>query len=137
MAWLKQVVQEKRDSVEGKMMVKAVAHPTTWHDEEDIVPCGAFRRSFIVLPSGDISACEKLIDVPEMTAGNIKLEILNEIWFGQRIYGLINPPFEKIDPTCQVCKNFEECRTGCYAIKYFQKINMYQKDPRCFLTNIV
>jgi pyrroloquinoline quinone biosynthesis protein E len=116
----------------GKIDVRAVAHRDTWTCEADAVPCGAFRRSFIVLPNGDVSACEKLIGVPEMTVGNIRRSSVSTLWNDENINAILFPPRERFDRVCQECSSLPVCRSGCYAIKYFLGVNPYGVDPRCY-----
>lgn len=133
MEWIRLAAWSMRDEFEGKMEVKAVAHTMEWKDKSDIIPCGAFRKSFIVLPNGDVSACEKLIDVADMTAGNVKFESLKEIWTSEKTTSLINPSEEQMDKTCVSCEHLQECSTGCYALKFYRKKALYAMDPRCFI----
>lgn len=131
--WIRATAWSMREEIDGNMQVKAVAHTRQWKEETDIIPCGAFRKSFIVLPNGDISACEKLIDVGEMTAGNVKLKSLKEIWLDERTTRLVSPKVEQMDEDCRLCEHLQACWTGCYALKYYENRDLYAKDPRCFI----
>lgn len=115
----------------GNMKVHALMHTQNWKTKDDIIPCGAFRRSFLVLPNGDMNACEKLGNVPEMTIGNLQGESLLDLWNSPVISTIIDPPPSRICSTCQTCQLFGQCRTGCYAIKYCLKQDFYSIDPRC------
>ncbi len=129
---VKYTVSERTAALNGKLNVKLVLHPRKWQKEDDIIPCGAFRRSFIVLPNGEVSACEKLVDVPDMSAGNVRESSIESIWNSPRISAIIEPPPKVTDMACQKCAFLKKCGTGCYAIKYFLKKNPFGVDPRCF-----
>ncbi len=116
----------------SEMIVEAVSQPKRWKKEKDIVFCGAFRRSLVVLPNGDVSVCEKLVDVPEMTVGNICDESLYDIWNSEKITRILSPEPELIDETCRNCEYLKQCGTGCFAIKYFLSKTPFSVDPRCW-----
>ena len=130
--FVKEAVYARAEKYKEKLAVNVVSYPRKWHGEDDIIPCGAFRRSFIVLPSGDISACEKLVDVPHMSAGNVRRNSISEIWNSHRILDIIEPQKSELDEACKECEFIEKCGTGCYAIKHFLNKNPYGVDPRCF-----
>jgi pyrroloquinoline quinone biosynthesis protein E len=129
---VKRLVSEKKAAHSGKLGVKIVSYPRKWKDENDIIPCGAFRRSFIVLPDGEVSVCEKLVGVREMSAGNVKESSLGGIWNSPRLAGILHPPPDVTDKKCLGCPSLKMCGTGCFAIKYFLKIKPFDVDPRCF-----
>jgi pyrroloquinoline quinone biosynthesis protein E len=132
MAAAREQITAHHERYAGKIDVRAVAHSDTWTCEADAVPCGAFRRSFIVLPNGDVSVCEKLIGIPEMTAGNIRRSLVSAIWNNKNINAILFPPTERFNSVCRECASLPVCRSGCYAIKYFLGVNPYGVDPRCY-----
>lgn len=115
----------------GKMQAVTAFHPHVWKEREDIIPCAAFRRSLIILPDGEVSACEKILDIPEMRVGNIRANTLSEIWESERIDSILNPPRQKMDPECGRCGFMDYCHTGCYALKAYYGKQLFGKDPRC------
>lgn len=129
-------MEEVRKSVrqvydkEGMEVVTAF-HPHNWKGKEDIIPCAAFRRSLIILPDGEVSACEKILDIPEMRVGNVRKSTLYDIWKSERIDSILNPPRDKMDPECGQCRFFDYCNTGCYALKAYYKKPLFGRDPRC------
>ena len=129
---VRKMVQENREKIADRLTVEAVAYPKRWSCEEDIVFCGAFRRSMIILPSGDVSVCEKLVDIPEMTVGNICTDTLYDIWNSPKITDILFPVPDKLDVSCRECEHLEKCGTGCYAIKYFLDKEPHSTDPRCW-----
>jgi radical SAM protein with 4Fe4S-binding SPASM domain len=117
----------------GGMDVATAFHPHIWKKKEDIVPCAAFRRSLIILPDGEVSACEKILDIPEMKVGNIRSESLPDIWNSKRIDDILYPPTECKESKCNSCGFIDECNTGCYALKAYYGIPLFGKDPRCMI----
>lgn len=132
MEHVRELVKENKEKIADKMTVEAVTASKKWKDEKDITFCGAFRRSLVILPNGDVSVCEKLIDVPEMIVGNICRDSLYDIWNSEKITDILSPAPEKLDAACRECKHLDLCGTGCFAIKYFLKKNPFGMDPRCF-----
>lgn len=131
-------MEEVRKSVRkiyhpGGMEVAVAFHPHIWNQREDIIPCAAFRRSLIILPDGEVSACEKILDIPEMKVGNIRSDSLSAIWNSKRIDQILYPPPESKDPQCNNCGFAEDCNTGCYALKAYYGIPLFGKDPRCLI----
>lgn len=129
---VKNAVSERIEANGGKLRVKLISYSRKWENGDDIIPCGAFRRSFNVLPDGEISACEKLVGVPGMSAGNVRDTFIRDIWNSDRVSTIIEPPPTKIDEACQKCEFYKKCGAGCYAIKYFLGENPFGVDPRCF-----
>ncbi|MBD5096552.1 MAG: radical SAM protein [Lachnospiraceae bacterium] len=122
----------KDPQIAGHMTVVASTGTKRWRNEADIIHCGAFRRSMVVLPNGDVSVCEKLMHVPEMTVGNIGKSSLRDIWMSPKITDILYPPKDRLDNACQCCEHLETCGTGCFAIKYFLNRSPYNADPRCW-----
>ncbi|ADL50708.1 radical SAM/SPASM domain-containing protein [Clostridium cellulovorans] len=132
---LEDLVQTKIKELSGKMILKAATVQRCWSGEDNIVVCGAFRRSINILPNGDISVCEKLIEVPEMTAGNVKDNTLEEIWNSKKVSDIVNPSKDIIDEPCKTCEHLDHCHTGCYALSLLVSENPYSIDPRCWKGN--
>ncbi len=131
-------MEEVRKSVQqasgkGRMEVAAAFHPHIWNGKEDIISCAAFRRSLIILPDGEVSACEKILDIPELKVGNIRANSLYDIWRSERIDNILYPPQHKIDPECNQCKFMDYCNTGCYALKAYYGKPLFGRDPRCLI----
>jgi radical SAM protein with 4Fe4S-binding SPASM domain len=103
----------------------------TWTAPTDAIGCGAFRSSMIISSCGDLIGCEKMIDVPGMTIGNIRRNTLSELWHSPEIDKFISNIRNTEDAKCRKCGIFAKCRTGCFAAKdYFTK-PIFGADPRC------
>lgn len=124
-----QVSQISRPNGLSVIVVQAKKH---WDTPKDIIPCGAFRRSFIVLPNGNVTACEKMIEPPQIIVGNLAKESLRDIWNGDQVYKFFNICVENVDPICQQCPHLDICGTGCFATKQVLGWPLYSVDPRCF-----
>ncbi len=126
------MVARKQEEIGRRLELQVVNGPRIWVGKENIISCGALRTSVNILPNGDVSACEKLIDFPEMTAGNVRREHLAEIWRSDRADRICNPPPELVNEPCRSCEHFKECRTGCYAAALLVSDNPFAADPRCW-----
>lgn len=102
-----------------------------WTETADTVSCGAFRSSMILSSRGDLIGCEKMIDIPQMTIGNIRESTLPELWNSPKIYDFIYNIRNTADPKCGKCGVFAKCRTGCFATKHYFAKPIFGADPRC------
>jgi pyrroloquinoline quinone biosynthesis protein E len=134
---IRQLVQSRKGLNNDSFSVKAVAHPQQWKTENDIIPCAALRRSFTVMANGDVCLCEKMLDVPNMSIGNIRKMSILDIWNSPSICQLINPDRDKISATCRGCQYIERCGTGCFAIKNYLHLPTYAIDPRCWNASFI
>lgn len=135
MAEVKSLILADKNRIANNMEVATTSNTQRWNTPEDIVFCGAFRRSMVVLPNGDASVCEKLMNVPEMTVGNIRTDSLYDIWTSPKITDILSPPKDRLDDICRECSYLEKCGTGCFAIKYFLNQSPFSTDPRCFMAS--
>ncbi|MCR3759687.1 radical SAM protein [Clostridium felsineum] len=133
---LAKLVEVKAKEIKGKMELVAVTIPRCWTSKEDLIVCGAFRQSLNILPNGDISVCEKLVGIPEMTAGNVRKNTLEEIWNSKNVNDILNPKKDGIEEPCKTCEFLSGCHTGCFALSLFVSKNPYSVDPRCWKGNI-
>ncbi len=103
-----------------------------WLSSEDIIPCGAFRRNILIMPDGDFNGCEKMAGMPELSIGNVRDNLLKNLWYSEKIDKIITPRKENISSVCAECEHYDICNTGCYAIKRFMNLHLHDIDPRCF-----
>jgi radical SAM protein with 4Fe4S-binding SPASM domain len=106
----------------------------TWTAPADAIGCGAFRSSMILSSRGDLIGCEKMIDVPGMTIGNIRQNTLQELWRSPKIDTFISNIRNTADAKCRKCNVFAKCRTGCFATKNYFAKPIFGADPRCEIT---
>lgn len=125
-------VEKKKEQVRDRMNISTVFPPRGWKNSEDIVMCGAFYRSFTVLPNGDYPLCEKVAGIPALTVGNFKKMSLREMWSSPRIQEIMQPEQSSIDPVCNSCEYLPICGTGCFAAKQFVTRELYAPDPNCW-----
>lgn len=97
--------------------------------------CTGGRMGIVIMPNGDVSICERLIDTKECCVGNVYDKPLREIWDGKELYRLIQPEKEKFKGTdCYTCQEFDACiwdRGLCYARCKFNQRDIFNKDPLC------
>lgn len=102
-----------------------------WTKIDDSIGCGAFRSSMIMSGCGDLIGCEKILDVPIMTIGNIRENSLAELWNSPKIDEFISNIRGTTDIKCKKCNSFDKCRTGCFAMKHYFNKPIFGADPRC------
>ena len=102
-----------------------------WTAPADTIGCGAFRSAMIISSCGDLIGCEKMIDIPKMTIGNIRESTLPELWNSPKIDDFIYNIRNTDDPKCGECDGFAKCRTGCFATKHYFAKPIFGADPRC------
>jgi pyrroloquinoline quinone biosynthesis protein E len=115
----------------SKMQLNLNLGEDTWTKSSDVVGCGAFRSSMLLSPCGDLIGCEKMIDIPEMTMGNIRRNKLKDLWNSPKIDSFIKNIRNTEDKKCRECSVFTKCRTGCFAEKNYYKKPIFGADPRC------
>ena len=102
---------------------------------ESIPRCSGGRMGIVVIPNGDVTICERLLDNKECIIGNINKNTIQEIREDKRIIELIEPRREKFMGTeCYICDHFDECildKGLCYARCKIIYGNIYNKDPLC------
>ncbi|MEY8353902.1 radical SAM protein [Lachnospiraceae bacterium 54-53] len=127
-----EVVEKKKRQIGNAMNISTVFPPRGWKSSEDIVMCGAFYRSFTVLPDGDYPLCEKVAGIPALTVGNFKEMHLKEMWSSPRIREIMQPKRSQVSPICHSCEHLKVCGTGCFAAKQFVTGELYAPDPNCW-----
>lgn len=129
---LEMLVSKKKKELESRININLILGPRGWTSEEDIVTCGAFIRSFTVIPNGDVPVCEKVSGVPSLTVGNILCQSLSHIWSSPRIEEVLFPPAENYKEPCSNCEYLPNCNTGCFAAKRYFEDSQYGADPKCW-----
>lgn len=123
--------RQKRYGADG-FVVTAVDTPRCWTGQDDIIVCGALSTGMTILPDGQVSICEKVIDYPELTVGNLRHQSVAEVWNSPRAGSVLRPQPERLDPTCRDCPELPGCHTGCYAQTLIVTDDPYRPDPRCW-----
>jgi radical SAM protein with 4Fe4S-binding SPASM domain len=116
--------------LEDGMAITAVDTPRGWADRSDIVVCGALSTGLTILPDGKVSVCEKLIDYPDLTVGDVRTQSVEEIWNSARVGDVMRP--RAVGQTCSECPELSLCHTGCFAQTLIVTDDPYQPDPRCW-----
>lgn len=129
---VKAIVEEKKKQIGTEMNISTVFPNRGWKNSDDIVKCGAFYRSFTVLPDGDYPLCEKVADIPGLAVGNYNEIPLNEMWSSSNISEIMQPKPSQINPVCRSCEYLPDCGTGCFASKQFVTEDIYAPDPNCW-----
>jgi pyrroloquinoline quinone biosynthesis protein E len=127
------ITAERQEFYRGDdFTVFAVDTPRCWKEEKDIVVCGALSASMTILPDGQVSVCEKLVEHPLLTVGNVTRQSLEEIWNDPAAWRVLRPDQERVDSICTDCALFAKCHTGCFAQTLVVTDNPYAPDPRCW-----
>ena len=127
---IKTIIESKK--THGSMNVNFLSGPRCWSGEKDIVTCGAFTQSFVIMPDGNYALCEKISNAPDMIVGNCVRMPLKAMWSSSKIDEIMELSRHKIEAPCEGCQHLAQCRTGCFAAKQFVSDNLYAPDPRCW-----
>lgn len=130
-AKLEAMVQRKKKEIRD-MNINLISGARNWRCKDDIVMCGAFIQSFVIMPDGEYAVCEKLENIPGMSVGNFRDMSIKEMWRSEKIEEITQPPEERYDEPCRSCEYLSECGSGCYAAKLFVTKRLYGPDPKCW-----
>jgi radical SAM protein with 4Fe4S-binding SPASM domain len=127
-----QKVGEKEDENHGQSRFQLNVE-REWRGPQDIIRCGNLHSSLVIHPSGNVSICEMIENVPELSHGNVFESSLKEIWRGPSHQNLLDLTVDPshIDKGCSQCENLDYCRTGCFNLSRLSKGDFFGKDPRC------
>lgn len=124
--------QRQEQYAQDGFVVTPVDMPRCWSGRNDVIVCGALSTGMTVLPDGRVSICEKLIDYPDLTVGDLRQQSLAEVWNSPRASTVLRPSEERLDPTCRDCPELPLCHTGCFAQTLIVTDDPYRPDPRCW-----
>jgi mycofactocin radical SAM maturase len=95
--------------------------------------CGAGRVVCLIDPVGDVYACPFAIH-DAFRAGNIRTPGgFQSIWRESELFGDLRQP--QTGGACASCSQFDSCRGGCMAAKFFTGLPLTGPDPECVLGN--
>lgn len=90
--------------------------------------CQAGRRKMAILPNGDVTACEFLMNSDN---GNIFKRSLLEIWMDPSTFNKWRNP-RKLKGKCARCPLFNHCLGGCRANAELYSGDFHSEDPLCW-----
>lgn len=99
--------------------------------------CTGNRDSFVILPNGQVTACEELYDHPAFIMGDLRHQSVMEMWNSPQALALLYPDQSALpDGPCRTCNDFVECnavRGRCWrdVIKSYGFDKPHYPDPRC------
>jgi mycofactocin biosynthetic radical S-adenosylmethionine protein MftC len=95
--------------------------------------CGAGRVVCLIDPVGDVYACPFAIH-DAFRAGNIRAPGgFASIWRESELFTDLRQP--QTGGACASCSQFDSCRGGCMAAKFFTGLPLTGPDPECVLGN--
>jgi mycofactocin biosynthetic radical S-adenosylmethionine protein MftC len=95
--------------------------------------CGAGRVVCLIDPVGDVYACPFAIH-EAFRAGNIRAEGgFEAVWRTSELFRDLRRP--QTGGACASCSQFDSCRGGCMAAKFFTGLPLDGPDPECVLGN--
>jgi mycofactocin biosynthetic radical S-adenosylmethionine protein MftC len=95
--------------------------------------CGAGRVVCLIDPVGDVYACPFAIH-DAFRAGNIRAPGgFAAIWRESELFADLRQP--QTGGACASCSQFDSCRGGCMAAKFFTGLPLTGPDPECVLGN--
>jgi mycofactocin radical SAM maturase len=93
--------------------------------------CGAGRVVCLVDPVGDVYACPFAIH-EEFLAGNVRaVGGFAAVWRESELFTELRAP--QSAGACASCGQFDACRGGCMAAKFFTGLPLDGPDPECVL----
>ena len=91
--------------------------------------CGAGRVVCLIDPVGDVYACPFAIH-DQFLAGNVRSEGgFATVWRESALFLELREP--QSGGTCQGCDQYDACRGGCMAAKFFTGLPLDGPDPEC------
>jgi mycofactocin radical SAM maturase len=95
--------------------------------------CGAGRVVCLVDPVGDVYACPFAIH-DEFLAGNVRAPGgFDRVWKSSDLFADLRRP--DTGGACRSCGQYDACRGGCMAAKFFTGLPLDGPDPECVLGN--
>jgi mycofactocin biosynthetic radical S-adenosylmethionine protein MftC len=95
--------------------------------------CGAGRVVCLIDPVGDVYACPFAIH-DAFRAGNIRAPGgFAAVWRESELFADLRQP--QTGGACASCSQFDSCRGGCMAAKFFTGLPLTGPDPECVLGN--
>jgi len=91
--------------------------------------CGAGRVVCLIDPVGDVYACPFAIH-DQFLAGNVRSEGgFARVWRESDLFLELREP--QSGGTCKSCSEYDACRGGCMAAKFFTGLPLDGPDPEC------
>ena len=91
--------------------------------------CGAGRVVCLIDPVGDVYACPFAIH-DQFLAGNVRTEGgFARVWRESDLFLELREP--QSGGTCRSCDQYDACRGGCMAAKFFTGLPLDGPDPEC------
>jgi mycofactocin radical SAM maturase len=91
--------------------------------------CGAGRVVCLIDPVGDVYACPFAIH-EQFLAGNVRDEGgFRRVWQQSKLFAELRSP--QTGGACTRCGQFDACRGGCMAAKFFTGLPLDGPDPEC------
>ncbi|MBF0528417.1 MAG: radical SAM protein [Deltaproteobacteria bacterium] len=127
-----QVVKEK-SSIYSDRRIAFNINDKPWQTPDEIIRCGNLTSSMVIHPHGQVTVCEMLPDVPELTYGHVYQSALAEIWLGpehRRVWAMTGDK-NRVDLECAQCEVLSFCRTACFNLAKIYRGNFLGRDHRC------
>jgi mycofactocin biosynthetic radical S-adenosylmethionine protein MftC len=91
--------------------------------------CGAGRIVCLIDPVGDVYACPFSIH-EDFRAGNVVTNgSFNAVWQTSPLFASLRAP--RTGGACSSCSQYDSCRGGCLAAKFFTGLPLDGPDPEC------
>jgi [mycofactocin precursor peptide]-tyrosine decarboxylase / 3-amino-5-[(4-hydroxyphenyl)methyl]-4,4-dimethylpyrrolidin-2-one synthase len=92
--------------------------------------CGAGRVVCLIDPIGDVYACPFAIH-DQFRAGNVRGGGFEAVWRCSELFAALRGP--QSAGACSSCGQYDACRGGCMAAKFFTGLPLDGPDPECVL----
>lgn len=94
--------------------------------------CTAGKDNFYVDAYGDVYGCSMMCSMKELSAGNLRNNLLSDIWNNSSMFKKIrNLEINNLTGKCKNCTYFSICKGGCRACAYASTNSLDGSDNRC------
>ncbi|CAM4118311.1 radical SAM/SPASM domain-containing protein [Pseudoalteromonas byunsanensis] len=141
------ISHEQREALVGAVNEIAAQYPDVeignipLHSERDIslsIPgfgaCSGGKTALVIGSDGECATCDRTMPYEQARIGNVKESTIKDIWNGDALTYLLNPPQEEYQGTpCYDCGHFDACnvRQRCYYRAQLINGRLYAPDYLC------
>lgn len=94
--------------------------------------CESGRFSIFILPNGQCTYCDQLVEEKSFRFGNLEKQTIQEIWDSHELKNLISPKKSYFNGTkCMRCEKFSECSSKGFCYPENIRNGFFTSDSRC------
>jgi len=99
-----------------------------------LTACGGGWDRILIRPYGDVHVCAGWKEMKHLSAGNIRISTIDDIWFNSPIYKMFREfNYQMLVGECKTCPYVPICKGGCPAQRLIEYGDIRRgPDPLCF-----